>query len=327
MVVSPSWAKGSSGLPNIKKPHELWIISKILERVVYNQVESYLQSHKLLYEFQAGFRSRFSTATYIIHLTDHIRSESDQERYNMWVIVGNYTGMVILDLQRSFDTVDHQLSLNKLQTLGFNSLSVAWCRSYLTCDKVVNIGDATSPPHQWSPYISNICQWYAAVTNSKLFLYADDSAILVSGKDVGQIQATLSKELESIREWLIDDKLSLHLGKTESILFGTNKKTTASSTARYIMCWEQSTWGWSWPVFVRGDHSENTCIYNYLFYTEMQNLSIWKLKNFSYLPLFNAISIMFNLAGILVFQIQNSNDPKHSNPKFKSPKIKLFDIF
>ena len=51
-----------------------------------------------------------------------------------------------------------------------------------------------------------------AATNSKLLLYADDSAILVSGKDVGQIQATLSKELESIREWLIDNKLSQHLG-------------------------------------------------------------------------------------------------------------------
>jgi len=49
-----------------------------------------------------------------------------------------------------------------------------------------------------------------AATNSKLLLYADDSAILVSGKDVGQIQITLSKELESIREWLIDNKLSLH---------------------------------------------------------------------------------------------------------------------
>ena len=63
-----------------------------------------------------------------------------------------------------------------------------------------------------------------AATNSKLLLFADESAILVSGKDVGQIQATLSKELECIREWFIDNKLSLHLGKTESILFGTNNK-------------------------------------------------------------------------------------------------------
>ena len=72
----------------------------------------------------------------------------------------------------------------------------------------------------------------SAATNSKLLLYADDSAILVSGKDVGQIQITLSKELASIREWLIDNKLSLHLGKTESILFGRHQQNIkASSTA------------------------------------------------------------------------------------------------
>ena len=53
----------------------------------------------------------------------------------------------MLDLQKAFDTVDHQLLLNKLQALGFNSLSVAWFRSYLTCrEQVVKIGDATSPP-------------------------------------------------------------------------------------------------------------------------------------------------------------------------------------
>ena len=61
-------------------------------------MESYLQSHTLLYEFQSGFRSAFSTDTCLIHLTDHIRSESDR---------GNYTGMVVLDLQKAFDTVDH----------------------------------------------------------------------------------------------------------------------------------------------------------------------------------------------------------------------------
>ena len=150
--------------------------------------------------------------------------------------MGIILGMVILDLQKAFDIVDHQLLLNKLQALGFNSLSVAWFRSYLTCrEQVVNIGDATSPPlpvtcgvPQGSILGPLIFLVYVndmpAATNSKLLLYADDSAILVSGKDVSQIQATLSKKLESIREWLIDNKLSLHLGKTESILYGTNKK-------------------------------------------------------------------------------------------------------
>ena len=55
----------------------------------------------------------------------------------------------------------------------------------------------------------------------ELLLYADDSAILVTGKYRLQIEQELSKELQSVSEWLVDNKLSLHLGKTESILFGS----------------------------------------------------------------------------------------------------------
>ena len=58
----------------------------------------------------------------------------------------------------------------------------------------------------------------------KLLLYADDSAFLVSDKNPLGIGISLSKELESCRQWLIDNKLSLNLGKTESILFGSKGK-------------------------------------------------------------------------------------------------------
>ena len=50
--------------------------------------------------------------------------------------------------------------------------------------------------------------------NNKLFLYADDS-----DKHKSSIEKLLKKELETVSDWLIDNKLSLHLGKTESILF------------------------------------------------------------------------------------------------------------
>ena len=58
--------------------------------------------------------------------------------------------------------------------------------------------------------------------NNKLQLYADVSAILVTSKDRLQIEQELYKELQSVSEWLVDNKLSLHHGKTESILFGSN---------------------------------------------------------------------------------------------------------
>ena len=58
----------------------------------------------------------------------------------------------------------------------------------------------------------------------KLLLYADDSALLVPGLDPETIAEILSQELKSCQMWLTDNKLSLHLGKTESILFGTKRK-------------------------------------------------------------------------------------------------------
>ena len=61
----------------------------------------------------------------------------------------------------------------------------------------------------------------SAACNCKLFLFADDSALLISGENKTQVEESLSTELTKIRTWLTDNKLSLHLGKTESIIFGS----------------------------------------------------------------------------------------------------------
>ena len=58
----------------------------------------------------------------------------------------------------------------------------------------------------------------------RLLLYADDSALLVRGKDANTIASILSENLNSCSNWLTDNKLSLHLGKTEAILFGSRRK-------------------------------------------------------------------------------------------------------
>jgi hypothetical protein len=63
-----------------------------------------------------------------------------------------------------------------------------------------------------------------AAVKRKLLLYADDSVLLLSGKDTSQIEEILGRELESVKEWLTDNKLSLPLGKTEFILFGIKQR-------------------------------------------------------------------------------------------------------
>ena len=63
-----------------------------------------------------------------------------------------------------------------------------------------------------------------SAVNCDLLSYADDSALFDQRKYIIDIEQKLSKELTKLNVWLIDNKLSLHLGKTESILFASNRK-------------------------------------------------------------------------------------------------------
>ena len=99
----------------------LTINSTVFGRVVYDQVESYLDQKKRLYKFQSGFRSRYSIDTCIAHLTDFIKFQMDQ---------GHFVGMVLLDLQKAFDTVDHGILLIKLKALGLSQDVSRWFQSY-----------------------------------------------------------------------------------------------------------------------------------------------------------------------------------------------------
>ena len=224
--VRPLFKKNSRlDVGNYRPVSILCIASKLLEKAVYTQLESYLKEKNILYDFQSGFRGPFSTDTCLIHLTDYIRNQLSG---------GNYTGLVLLDLQKAFDTVDHVILCKKLQAMGITS--VDWFKSYLNCrTQIVNVNQVDSDPLSVSCgvpqgsilgpllflcYVNDM----ASSVDCKLLLYADDSALLVSGKDPDCIADKLGKELESCRQWLVDNKLSLHLGKTECMLFGTKRK-------------------------------------------------------------------------------------------------------
>ena len=99
------------------------LISKILEKVIHDQTQLFLTENNILYCHQSGFRKCHSTDTCLTYLNDRILKGIDK---------GLMTGLILIDLQKAFDTIDHEILLSKIAHLGFSQQSISWFRSYLS---------------------------------------------------------------------------------------------------------------------------------------------------------------------------------------------------
>ena len=98
------------------------LLSKIFEKVVHLQTEIFLNTNNILYKNQSGFRALHSTESCLTHLSDRILEGCDN---------GCHTGMILIDLQKLFDTINHELLLGKLGLMNFSSETISLFRSYL----------------------------------------------------------------------------------------------------------------------------------------------------------------------------------------------------
>ena len=99
------------------------IFSKVLERVVFNQIIQYLNSNNLLHPSHHAYRANHNTTTALIQM------------YDTWVNAyddGELSGVCLLDMSAAFDIVDHSLLLKKMELYGFDEESLNWVQSYLS---------------------------------------------------------------------------------------------------------------------------------------------------------------------------------------------------
>jgi len=229
--LKPLYKKGSKTEPKNYRPISLLpLISKVLEKVIHDQTMKFVTEKNILYKFQSGFRKFHSTDSCLSFLQDKIAKGFDS---------GLLTGMILIDLQKAFDTIDHEILVSKMEHMGFSVETRKWFKSYL-CNRVfcVNIEGTFSSkaaitcgvpqgsilgPLLFLLYVNDMVQ----AVECDLLLYADDSGLVFQDKDVKKIEYQLTQNFSNVCDWFVDNKLSIHFGedKTKSILFSPLNKS------------------------------------------------------------------------------------------------------
>ena len=122
--VTPVFKKGvKSDLNNYRPISVIPAVSKVFEKIVYDQLYQYLNDNKLLSGCQSGFRSLHSTLTALLEATNSWSVNIDN---------GFLHGVVFIDLKKAFDTIDHEIILRKLSYVGADQGTITWFQSYLS---------------------------------------------------------------------------------------------------------------------------------------------------------------------------------------------------
>ena len=227
--VCPIFKSGDRDDANNYRPISITpMIARIFEKTVYEQLSEYLNDNNLIDAHQSGFRSIHSTLTALLDLTNDWSYNIDRKMIN---------GAVFLDLQKAFDTVDHDILLDKLKCYGFSPDCLEWFVSYLgnrhqRCSINGTLSTARFLTHGvpqgtilgpvlFLIYINDLpnCLDYSTPR-----LYADDTTLTFSDCDMAMLQHQMTNDLQQITKWLRVNKLTLNVLKSEYMLIGSRQR-------------------------------------------------------------------------------------------------------
>ena len=196
--------------------------SKLLEKIVYTRLTTFVQHNDLLADTQYGFRKNLSTELALIDLTNQISKSLDDHQTTIGIF---------LDLSKAFDTVNHEILLHKLEHYGIRGTPLKWFTSYLSNRyQYVSLNNTSSSflpiicgvpqgsilgPLLFLLYVNDI----QSVTDLNLIMFADDTNIFATGHCPILLAASLNSKLEEICHWFAANLLSLNLQKTCFMVF------------------------------------------------------------------------------------------------------------
>ena len=195
------------------------VLSKVLEKIMYIRLINFLDKSDILYAKQFGFRSKHSTVDTLIEITVNIRSGTDEE----------FTS-IMLDLRKTFDTINRYRLLEKLSQCGVRGIVNKWFQSYLR-----NRKEAVFVNNKWSNFepincvvpqgsilgpllfIIYVNDFPKCCPNVTTYLFADDANLIYSKKK--SLTSCLDKELMNVPSLMSLNKKALNIPKTQMLQF------------------------------------------------------------------------------------------------------------
>ena len=203
--VMPLYKNGQRSIPGNYRPISvLPAISKIMERILYDQLYNYLTKFELLSDSQFGFRKFHSTASALLDCTNDWYVNLDRKMFNL---------VVLIDLKKAFDTVDHQILLNKLELYGIKGQALTLLKSYLTnrnqkcqiknsfsSERLIKCGvpqGSILGPLFFLLYINDLPH---CLSKTKPRLFADDTNLTASANSMTDLETAVNSDLENLRK-------------------------------------------------------------------------------------------------------------------------------
>ena len=317
--VIPIFKKGDPKITSNFRPISvLSCINKLFEKLISKRIYEFLEQHKILYEFQYGFRQGHSTTHALTEIVDKIKLGIDKNEI---------TCGIFLDLSKAFDTVNHDILLHKLHHYGIQGPAHKLLKSYLTNRKqYVKIGNQASKfgnitcgvpqgsvlgPLLFILYINDL---HKACLTGNIRIFADDTNIFFKCKNNSEITQIGNTIMSSLQTWFQNNKLSLNSEKSCFIVFRSKRKKLGdipneinfnhqsikrSKTVKYlgVILDENLTWN---------EHISDVCNklkrYFKIFYHLRRNINIEQVKVTYYALIYSKIKY-----GITVYGFANKD--------------------